>query len=96
MAILGIESVVYGVEDLGLCTRFWDEYGLVPVSRTERESVFEVASGSRVIVRRLDDPALPPGVFSRLRGSRDRVGSRLDGFPRGAGGSRPRRLRSSA
>jgi catechol 2,3-dioxygenase-like lactoylglutathione lyase family enzyme len=63
MAILGVESVVFGVEDLELCTRFWDDFGLVPVSRTADESVFEVASGSKVVVRRKDDPRLPRAWF---------------------------------
>ncbi|WIW88045.1 VOC family protein [Sphingobium sp. V4] len=67
MAILGIESVIYGVDDLEACTRFWDDFGLEPVSRDARESIFEVASGSRVIVRRRDDTGLAdwfdwPGV----------------------------------
>lgn len=64
MAIVGIESVVYAVEDLALCSRFWDDYGLTTLARTERESVFEVASGSRIIVRRRDDPSLPPAYFA--------------------------------
>ena len=63
MAILGIESVVFGVEDLDLCTRFWSDYGLTLTSRTPDESVFEVASGSRVIVRGIDDPSLPAAYF---------------------------------
>lgn len=63
MAILGIESVVFGVDDLELCTRFWDDFGLVTVARTPDESVFEVASGSKVVVRRRDDQRLPPAYF---------------------------------
>ena len=59
MAILGVESVIFGVEDLELCTRFWDDFGLVPVTRTAEESVFEVASGSKVVVRHRDDRRLP-------------------------------------
>jgi len=51
LAILGIESLVYGVDDIPTCSRFWDDFGLTPVSRSDRESVFELASGSRVIVR---------------------------------------------
>lgn len=51
MAILGIESLVYGVEDIETCTRFWKDFGLAPVSRSPRESVFEVATGSRLVVR---------------------------------------------
>ena len=59
MAIVGVESVVFAVDHLDLCTRFWDDFGLVPVARTEAECVFEVASGSKVICRRRDDPRLP-------------------------------------
>ncbi|MFC7047563.1 VOC family protein [Emcibacter nanhaiensis] len=59
MSILGVESVIFGVDDLETCTRFWEDFGLVPVSRDETESIFEVASGSRVIVRRNGDARLP-------------------------------------
>jgi len=59
MAIVGVESVVFAVDDLDLCTRFWDDFGLVPVARTAAECAFEVPSGSRVICRRRDDPQLP-------------------------------------
>jgi catechol 2,3-dioxygenase-like lactoylglutathione lyase family enzyme len=52
MAILGIESVIYGVEDLDRCMRFWEDFGLKPISRDADGSVFEVATGSRIIVRR--------------------------------------------
>jgi len=67
MAILGIESVIYGVDDLDTCIRFWDDFGLNPVSRSQREAVFEVATGSKVIVRRRDDAGIEdwfpwPGV----------------------------------
>lgn len=62
MAILGIESLVFGVEDMGLCARFWDDYGLNPVSRSASEMVWDVASGSRVVVRPIDDPSLPPSI----------------------------------
>lgn len=67
MAILGIESLVFGVEDLALCTRFWDDFGLNPVSRPDPqapfpEAVWDVASGSRVFVRKHDDPSLPKSL----------------------------------
>ncbi|PZU11009.1 VOC family protein [Sphingomonas sp.] len=63
MAILGIESVVYGVDDVALCTRFWDDYGLVRADRSIDEPVWELPSGSRIIVRAIDDPDLPPAHF---------------------------------
>lgn len=64
MAILGIERVVYGVEDMAQCARFWDDYGL---KRREPEGaalVWSVDSGSQVIIRPIDDPALPPANFA--------------------------------
>lgn len=52
MAILGVESAIFGVDDLDTCTRFWEDFGLPLKSRSEDESVFELPSGSRVVVRR--------------------------------------------
>jgi catechol 2,3-dioxygenase-like lactoylglutathione lyase family enzyme len=63
MGILGIESAIFGVDDLETCTRFWDDFGLKFVSGDNSESVFEVASGSKVIVRRRDDARLPAEWF---------------------------------
>jgi catechol 2,3-dioxygenase-like lactoylglutathione lyase family enzyme len=59
MAILGIESVIFGVEDIDLCTRFWDDFGLKLLHRNAREGAFEVATGSRVVVRNRDDTDVP-------------------------------------
>jgi len=68
MAIVGVESAVFGVEDLELCSRFWDDFGLVPVSRTADESVFEVASGSTPATSCWCKPSRRPSVSHR-RGS---------------------------
>jgi catechol 2,3-dioxygenase-like lactoylglutathione lyase family enzyme len=62
MAILGIESLEFGVEDMALCARFWDDYGLNPVSRSADRMVWDVASGSRIIIRPAGHPALAPAV----------------------------------
>ena len=59
MAISGIESLVYGVEDVALCTRFFDDFGLPLVSRADSLSTFELEEGSRVVLRQVRDPALP-------------------------------------
>lgn len=74
MAILGVETAIYCVDDLALCTRFWEDFGLRLLSKDDTESVFEVASGARVIVRRRGDPRLPanysdkPGVHETIWG----------------------------
>ena len=64
-AILGVESVVFGVADLAEHTRFWADFGLPLESTGEHESVFRLQSGSRVIVVRHGDPRLPvPDPFA--------------------------------
>ena len=72
MAILGIEALVYGVDDLDRCSRFWEDFGLTPVSRTADESVFEVASGSRVVLMRRGDARLPK-AFSHSVGVHETI-----------------------
>ena len=59
MSILGIESVVFAVNDLDENRRFWTDFGLSPVSRSAAETVFEVASGSRIVLRLHGDARLP-------------------------------------
>lgn len=59
MAILGVESVIFGVTDLAECVRFWTDFGL-PVERVgPSEAVFRIASGSRVILYPHGDSRLP-------------------------------------
>jgi catechol 2,3-dioxygenase-like lactoylglutathione lyase family enzyme len=65
MAILGVESAVFGVDDLDQCSRFWQDFGLTPVARGADESIFEVMSGSKIVVRRRDDPTLPAAYADR-------------------------------
>ena len=36
MAILGVESVIFGVDDLGLCSKFWEDFGLTPLARSAK------------------------------------------------------------
>ncbi|MGP7795585.1 VOC family protein [Sphingomonas sp. CLY1604] len=60
MAIMGVESVIFGVDDVDKCSRFWRDFGLVDLGSDERTGTFEVSSGSQVVVMRDDDPRLPP------------------------------------
>jgi catechol 2,3-dioxygenase-like lactoylglutathione lyase family enzyme len=68
MAILGIKSLIYGVEDVERCTRFFVDFGLPLIQSNAEEAVFVLAEGSSVVVRALSDPRLPasslvgPGV----------------------------------
>jgi catechol 2,3-dioxygenase-like lactoylglutathione lyase family enzyme len=59
VAILGIESLVYGVDDIDRCSRFWNDFGLLEIERKPDRSVFETVSGSRVIVLDRADCGVP-------------------------------------
>ena len=53
--INGIETIIYGVEDVALCTRYFIDFGLPLASSTPQESSFELAEGSQVIIRPLEE-----------------------------------------
>jgi catechol 2,3-dioxygenase-like lactoylglutathione lyase family enzyme len=59
MAIIGIESLIYGVDDVDTCTRFFDDFGLPLLARSATHSTFQLEEGSKVVLRQIDDPALP-------------------------------------
>lgn len=60
MAIVGVSSLVYGVDDVDLCTRFFEDFGLGLEARSGSESVFRLPEGSSVILRPLET-ARPEG-----------------------------------
>jgi catechol 2,3-dioxygenase-like lactoylglutathione lyase family enzyme len=60
MPIGGIESAIYGVEDLEASAKFYDDFGLQSIKRTPDEVIYRLEEGSRVILRKIDDPSLPP------------------------------------
>ena len=59
MAIVGIQSLVYGVDDIEQSTRFFVDFGLPLVSRDAEEAVFRLDEGSEVRIRSLQDKRLP-------------------------------------
>src|SRR6516225_7017430 len=58
MTIMRVERVVYGVSDLGECTRFFEDFGLEPMEGTR----FATQTGQVVELRAADDPSLPPAM----------------------------------
>jgi len=59
MSIIGIETVVYGVDDLSECTRYFDDFGLAPLERTAEFTHYRLEEGSNVILRPIGDATLP-------------------------------------
>lgn len=60
--IEGIDAITYGVDDLGVCKRFFLDWGLRLAAEREDGLDFECLNGCEVRFRRSDDPSLPAAV----------------------------------
>jgi catechol 2,3-dioxygenase-like lactoylglutathione lyase family enzyme len=59
MAINGIETLVYGVDDVGRSTHFFEDFGLSLAKREGELALFQLDEGSKVEIRPMSDPTLP-------------------------------------
>lgn len=59
MPINGVETTLFGVDDLGLCKRFFIDFGLAVEHEDPSSISFRLPEGSRVVLRAIDDPSLP-------------------------------------
>ncbi|HEX3970426.1 MAG TPA: VOC family protein [Stellaceae bacterium] len=59
MDITGVDSVVFGVEDLAAARRFLTEYGMTEIEHGATGASFEALDGSGVVLRQATDAALP-------------------------------------
>lgn len=55
MTILGVDGIVYGVEDMALCRRFFADWGLKEAAPGQ----FETLDGTIIELRDVKDPSLP-------------------------------------
>ncbi|MGP2441617.1 VOC family protein [Streptomyces sp. JW3] len=62
MGIQRIESVTYSIDDLGECVRFFEDFGLFLVERTDEHAVFETRTGQTLHLDTDPNPLLPPPV----------------------------------
>ncbi|WP_417586189.1 VOC family protein [Pararhodobacter oceanensis] len=63
MAITGIETLVYGVENINECVAFFEDFGLNLKSRSEECAQFQLEEGSKVEIRSIKDPSLPDSIL---------------------------------
>lgn len=59
MAIIGVHSLTYRVGDVGESVRFFEDFGLPLIEKSDSLGVFELVEGSKVYIRHRDDPVLP-------------------------------------
>jgi len=62
MNIVGLDTLVFGVDDIAGCAQFLTDYGLAPVQVTAAGGRFEALDGTAVVIARAEDPALPPAL----------------------------------
>jgi catechol 2,3-dioxygenase-like lactoylglutathione lyase family enzyme len=62
MNVTNLDSVVFGVTDLGACKRFWNDFGLAETTAADGATVFSCKNGSTVVLRSADDPSLPQPI----------------------------------
>jgi catechol 2,3-dioxygenase-like lactoylglutathione lyase family enzyme len=63
MSVTNLEAVTFGVTDVEACRRFWTDFGLQETEHAAG-SAFACQDGSGVVLRRADDPTLPPAIES--------------------------------
>ncbi|WP_084150582.1 VOC family protein [Azohydromonas australica] len=63
MAIIGIETVLYGVDDVQLCTRYFTDFGLPLLESSDEHAHFRLDEGSNVIIRHISDDAIPKSAL---------------------------------
>lgn len=60
MNIVGLDALVFGVDDVADCARYLIDYGLTPVDTGPDGGRFEGLDGTAILLARRDDPSLPP------------------------------------
>src|ERR1700733_8469681 len=74
MAVNGIASILYAVDDVVEVTRFLEDFGLPLVEKSDKCAHFRLAEGSSVFVRQVADHVVPrsglygPGVHEIVWG----------------------------
>jgi catechol 2,3-dioxygenase-like lactoylglutathione lyase family enzyme len=58
-----LETLMFGVDDIEECTRFFDDFGLPRFDSGEDFTHYRLDEGSNVILRHIDDPVLPKSVL---------------------------------
>ncbi len=85
---IAIECVTYGVQDVGLGSRFFEEFGLIKTESGQSGATYLTKEGSAVQIRLADDPGLPPPIEGpptirevvwgvRSKGDLDAIGAEL-------------------
>jgi catechol 2,3-dioxygenase-like lactoylglutathione lyase family enzyme len=62
MNIIGLDALIFGVDDIQACSDCLRDYGLTPVEVDAQGGRFEALDGTSIIIRPADDAHLPPSI----------------------------------
>jgi catechol 2,3-dioxygenase-like lactoylglutathione lyase family enzyme len=62
MNIVGLDALVFGVDDVAACTRYLSDYGLDAVEVNANGGRFVALDGSNIVIAHKGDASLPPGL----------------------------------
>lgn len=62
MNIIGLDTLVFGVDDVAACNQYLIDYGLLPVRHDDTGGRFEALDGTGIEIAHRDDRDLPPGL----------------------------------
>jgi catechol 2,3-dioxygenase-like lactoylglutathione lyase family enzyme len=62
MDVLGIDEITYGADDLPLCKRFFDDWGMTLMRDCPDVLEYETQNGCRVVIKHIDAADLPPAI----------------------------------
>lgn len=74
MNIVGLQSVIYGAEDVDAATRFQEDWGLELVEKSTTGSNFKLPDDTSIHIRQIDDDSLPPPFGAWFYGARSHLG----------------------
>tara|TARA_R110002050_G_scaffold262691_3_gene402943 strand:+ start:364 stop:1359 length:996 start_codon:yes stop_codon:yes gene_type:complete len=62
MNITGLETLVFGVENLADCAQYLTDYGLIAVDTNDQGGRFEALDGTAIVLAHTDDETLPAAL----------------------------------
>lgn len=62
MNIVGLDALIFGVDDMDACSQCLQDYGLKAYGLDASGGRFEALDGTSIILRKADDPMLPPAI----------------------------------
>ncbi|HTH74427.1 MAG TPA: VOC family protein [Trinickia sp.] len=62
MNIIGLDTLVFGVDDIAACGQYLIDYGLLPLRHGDIGGRFEALDGTGIEIAHRDDRNLPPGL----------------------------------